>query len=143
MGKKPHSNAPVVRSPTGALAKGGGSLNPGGVPKWRREFAEAFGERCAPKAEQVLNRILDRALDIAPLEKALESEDLDTRLAAEKRISERMGQAGAAADTVLKYVLPKPKQELAVTVDDKREAFAGLTTAELAELAKRKPEPEE
>lgn len=133
----------MARTPEGKVAAGGGSLNPGGQPKWLREFRDAFGARCAPKAEAVLNRILDRALDIGDLEAAAESEDVDTRLAAEKRISERMQQAGAAADTVLKYVLPKPKQEVAVTVDDKREVFAGLTTAELAELAKQKPETEE
>ena len=133
----------MARDADGKVTAGGGSLNPGGQPKWLREFREAFGQRCAPKAEQVLNRILDRALDTSVLDAAMESEDVDTRLAAEKRISERMQQAGQAADTVLKYVLPKPKQEVAVVVDDKREAFAGLTTAQLLEMAKNKPETEE
>lgn len=142
MAKKPqvrNADAEPVRV-SGKFAPGS-SGNPGGQPKWLREFRDAFGQRCAPKAEEVLNRILDRALDIAVLEAALEDEDVNVRLAAEKRISERMGQAGSAADTVLKYVLPKPTQQVEVTVPQGAQ-FAGLSPAELLELAKQKPKEE-
>ena len=139
-GKTPESREPVVRDANGRVA-GGGSLNPGGLPKWRREFADAFGERCAPKAERVLNRILDRALNIDVLEAVLESDgSSEAKLAAEKRISDRMAQGGAAADTVLKYVLPKPTQQVEVSATPgTAAAFAGLSASQLLEIAKMKP----
>lgn len=131
----------MARAADGTVAAGGGSLNPGGQPAWVREFREAFGQRCAPKAEAVLNRILDRALDTEALDDGLEHEDVEVRLVAEKRLSERMMQAGQAADTVLKYVLPKPKQEVEVSAaPGTSAAFAGLSTEQLLELAKHKPQ---
>jgi hypothetical protein len=108
-----------VRTERGRFAKGS-SGNPQGQPQWVREFRDAFARRCAPLAEQVLHDVLSGSEPDA-------------------KVSDKVH----AADTVLKYVLPKPTQQVEVTVDDKREAFAGLTTAELAELAKQKPETEE
>lgn len=138
--KRPQDRAPVERAPDGTVVSGGGSLNPGGQPAWVREFREAFGNRCAPKAEQVLNRILDRALDTSDLDKALTDGTPEVQLKAEQAVSERLKQAGQAADTVLKYVLPKPTAPQEVTVTDKRDAFAGLTAEQLVELAKHKPQ---
>ena len=112
-------HAAPARAERGRFAKGS-SGNPQGQPQWVREFRDAFAQRCAPLAEQVLHDVLSGAEPAA-------------------KVSDKVH----AADTVLKYVLPKPKQEVEVTVDDKREAFAGLTTAQLLEMAKNKPETEE
>lgn len=97
----------------------GRSGNPGGQPKWIKAFRDAFGERCAPKAEQVLNRVLDRALNTEQLEKVLahsvQIEDAEGALKCEQALAERYRQGTAAADIALKYVLPKPKTELEVS----------------------------
>lgn len=135
--RKEQGSAP--RNPDGTFPKGV-SGNPQGQPQWVREFRDAFGQRCAPKAEQVLNRILDRALDTSDLDRALTEGEPEVQLKAEQALSERMRQAGSAADTVLKYVLPKPTQQVEVKVDGKSEAFAGLTAEQLVELAKHKPQ---
>jgi len=118
MAKNPHirnSEDGADREADGTFAKGK-SGNPGGLPKWQKEFREAFGERCAPKAERVLNRVLDRALDVEDIEKALklasDEDDATGIIRAEVALSERYKQATAAADVVLKYVLPKPKTEV-------------------------------
>lgn len=118
MAKNPHirnSEDEIARENDGTFSKGK-SGNPGGLPKWQKEFREAFGERCAPKAERVLNRVLDRALEVEDIEKALkmasEQDDATGIIRAEMALSERYKQATAAADVVLKYVLPKPKTEV-------------------------------
>lgn len=112
----PQSRNPVGRASDGTVVEGTGSLNPGGVPKWRREFAAAFGERCAPLAEQVLYNVLSGAEEGA-------------------KVSDKV----SAADVVLKYIIPKPTQQHDVSVVDKRDAFAGLSAEQLVELAKQKP----
>lgn len=106
-----------VRRPDGTFAKGV-SGNPQGQPQWVREFRDAFGKRCAPLAEQVLHDVLSGAEPDA-------------------KVSDKV----SAADTVLKYVLPKPTQQVEVTVPQGAQ-FAGYTPAELLELAKQKPKEE-
>ena len=144
MGKKrakpPQDRKPVARDENGKVTSGGGSLNPGGQPKWVREFRDAFAEGCAPKAKAVLNRILDRALDTSALDKALADGEPEVQVRAEQALAERMKQGGSAADTVLKYVLPKPAQQVEVSATPgAKAAFAGLPPEQLVELAKHKP----
>lgn len=110
-------HAPPERSADGKWVKGS-SGNSGGQPQWVREFREAFGKRCAPLAEQVLHNVLSGAEPDA-------------------KVSDKV----SAADTVLKYVLPKPTQQVEVTVPQGAQ-FAGLSPAELLELAKQKPKEE-
>lgn len=141
MAKKPQVRRAEPPTNHPGQFKPGVSGNPGGQPKWVREFRDAFGQRCAPKAEAVLNRILDRALDTSDLDKAMVDGTPEVQLEAERALSERMRQAGSAADTVLKYVLPKPTQQVEVTVPQGAQ-FAGLSPAELLELAKQKPQEE-
>lgn len=112
-----NSQGGPVRLPNGRFPPGV-TGNAAGVPQWRRDFAAAFGERCAPLAEKVLHNVLSGAEPDA-------------------KVSDKV----SAADTVLKYVLPKPTQQVEVTVPQGAQ-FAGLSPAELLELAKQKPKEE-
>ena len=124
MGKRNASDKPQVRKEQGTPVRRadgtfdkGSSGNVGGQPQWVREFRDAFGKRCAPLAEQVLHDVLSGAEPDA-------------------KVSDKV----SAADTVLKYVLPKPTQQVEVSAPPgTAAAFAGLSAAQLLEIAKMKP----
>lgn len=113
---------PVIRNERGQIQKGGGSNNPGGGKQWVRDFRKAFSQRCAPMAEEVLAKVLERALDTDMLAdgmaKAHANNNLDLVVKFERELSERYKQGAAAAETTLKYTLPPMKQEVELTGKD-------------------------
>lgn len=112
-----------VRNERGRFTPGN-SANPGGQPQWRRQFMEAFGKRCAPLAEEVLWRVLNRKDEHgAP----------DPDITTDHQLR--------AAEDVLLYVLPKPKQEVSVE-GELKSPFAGLTPQQLVAIATGKPTEE-
>lgn len=87
--KKPQSRKAVVERDEKGRVRGGGSLNPGGLPKWRRELAEALKES-AEKGANLLAEVIEDA-----------GADMQHRL-----------QASAIA---LRYTVPQPKQTVEVS----------------------------
>lgn len=93
----PAGKSVVIRREDGTVASG--TPNPGGVPKWRREFTEAFGKRCAPLAEQILFHTMSG--------RHANTGEMDDSITLDHKLS--------AATETLKYVLPKPRQEVEVS----------------------------
>lgn len=116
VGKKPQNRKPEERAPDGTFTKGN-TGNPGGQPQWRREFAEAFGKRCAPLAEAVLFRVLSG--------RGKDGKD-DPDITTDHQLR--------AAEDVLMYVVPRPKQEVDVN-NTGPGVFAGLTPEQLVAIA--------
>jgi hypothetical protein len=109
--------AEAMRRKDGTFGPGNAG-NPGGVPQWRRAFVEAFGERCAPLAEHILYS-------------AMSGKHPDTGKPDKKvTLNHRM----EAAAEVLKYVLPKPKQQVEVSGDG-TSPFSSLTPEQLVAIA--------
>lgn len=119
-GKKPQNRTPEERAPDGTFAKGN-TGNPGGQPQWRREFAEAFGKRCAPLAEEVLFRVLSG--------KGKDGKK-DPDITTDHQLR--------AAEDVLMYVVPRPKQEVDVN-NTGPSVFAGLSPEQLVAIATGNP----
>lgn len=103
---KPQSKSPEVkRDAKGRLAKGS-SGNPGGLPKWRRDLAEAL-KASAQAAANLLDEVISD-----------DNADMQHRI-----------QAAAVA---LRYTVPAPKQKVevsgGVSLDLTREELRAIAT---------------
>jgi len=87
--EKPQSRTAAVQRDAKGRIAGGGSLNPGGLPKWRKELTEALKDS-AQSAANLLERVIDD-----------EGADMQHRI-----------QAAAVA---LRYTVPTPKQQVEVS----------------------------
>lgn len=129
---KPQNSSPAEskRAPDGTILPGKGSLNPGGQPKWVKEFRDAMRDRCAPLAERHLFRVLGG-------EEPGQAEDpVYAGLTADDRTK--------AAKVVLELVLPKPKQSVRLSGDKRNPVLplGGATLEQLLALANAKPSEE-
>lgn len=100
------------RGEDGRLRPGGGSLNPGGQPKWVKEVRDSLRSRCLPLAEKHLYRVLNGDEEAASLKDKSE-----------------------AARIVLEYTVPKPKAQVRVKHSGTIAPLAGLTHEQLTALA--------
>lgn len=115
------------RQPEGRPFPKGVSGNPGGQPKWVKEFRDAMRDRCAPLAEKHLFRVLGGQ------EEGQSQDPMYDNLTADDRTK--------AAKVVLELVLPKPKQSVAVThAASKRSPLEGAVVSDLVALAKATPQ---
>lgn len=140
---------PPAHRNNGTLVPGRQSLNPSGHSKWVNEFQRVFREHLANPSKDVLEKVMNRALDTSDIDGVIakvdvtENPNLFARLESEK--NERYNQAIRAADVAMKYILPKPKEvdkpdgeaEKAVS------KLGGLSTAELLALSRKPQTPKE
>jgi len=133
----------------GGLIPGRGSLNPGGKPKWVKEFQIVFRDRLAQRAADVLERVMDRALNVEDIEKAVREAEAQNKphviASLEGALNERYKQATNAAGHALKYILPVVKMDNKPTPEEREEASAlrKLSTGELLALARKREKGEE
>jgi hypothetical protein len=108
-----------VQGSGGVTGKGfvpGKSGNPGGLPTWVKTLRDSLKE-LAPKGRQVVDRIFTRALNTEALEKIIDDGESTPEqvLKAETALQNRLALASKANEVVLGFVLPKPKQRVAVS----------------------------
>lgn len=106
----PQKPSPVERDEKGRPVQGGGSLNPGGQPKWVKEVRDALAQNCVPLAEKRLRKILEE-----------DHADPDDWI--------------KAAKVVFEFTIPKPKQDVNVT-GIPPSPFAGMTPEQLLAIAR-------
>lgn len=139
-----NSAAPSERKADGTFKPGSKSANPGGQPKWVKQFRDSLKD-IAPKGQEIIAKIYARALDTSALERIVEDGESTPEqvLRAEKQMHDRFSLAQQATAEVLKYTLPKPTTR--VKVDGKMEnPLAGMTTEQLLEWGRNlKSKPEE
>jgi len=113
------------------------------------EFQRVFREHLAHPAKNVLEKVMNRALDTSDIDAAMDQVDMTenpnlfARLESEK--NERFNQAIRAADVAMKYILPKPKEVNTPDADTEKAAskLGGLSTAELLALSRKPQTPKE
>lgn len=114
--KKPQNKRPEVeRNPDGTL-KPGSTANPGGRPKWEADLRDRLRDR-VPEAFEFLFRVVA-------------GEDVD-------EVTPDVDQRTRAAEILISYAIAKPKAEMGVEVSGES-PFAGLTAAQLIEIARAK-----
>lgn len=131
------SNPPERRTPG---FKPGQSGNPGGLPKWMKEFREHL-KGLSPRTHEVAKKILDRALRTEDLEKVINDGESapEAVLAAEKALATRMDQAHRMTAEIWSYTLTKPRAKLQLSGSIEN-PFAGMSTEEILTIAGRRPE---
>lgn len=124
----------------GGMLPGRQSLNPGGKPKWVKDFQIVFRERLAERAAAVLERVMDRALNSEDIEAKMADPATSPEAVAalDHELNERYKQATNAAGHALKYILPAVKPDSKPTQEDKDGASAlkKFTAPELLALVK-------
>lgn len=133
----------------GGMLPGRQSLNPGGKPKWVKDFQVVFRDRLAERAAAILERVMDRALDTADIDAQIEAAqnaerpEIYARLESEK--NERYKQATHAAGHALKYILPviKPAEKVSAEEKERARAWKDMTAPELLALSKLRPKDDE
>lgn len=91
--QKPQDRTAAVKRDDKGRIAGGGSLNPGGQPKWVKELRDLLQED-AGAARKLLRKVIDS-----------DREDMQHRI--------------QAASVVLRYTVPTPKVSLDVTSGDR------------------------
>lgn len=124
------------------IGKKGYTGNPGGQPKWLKEFREKL-KGLAPDTEAVARKVLGRFTDTADLQRIMDDPTAsdEAKLGAEKAIATRGDQAIRMTGEIWPYILTKPTTR--VRVEGRLEnPLSGLSTEQLLQLAGKKPEGE-
>lgn len=108
MSEGPQTSAPVVRGPGGKIGRGGGSLNPGGQPKWLRHLRKDLAAGSVEASKLLLSIIDGTAKDTHVTEGGVEI-----------AISPKLKDQLKALELWFSYMVPKPKQEVGVTTGHK------------------------
>lgn len=123
----PQTSRPVARGPDGRVRAGGGSLNPGGQPKWLRLLKKGLAAGSQDAMKMVLDALKDEAKDFTIYEGLVVEHKAHFR----DRVK--------VLELWFSHMVPKPKE--GETPADTGRAMNGWTKEDLLDLARAKPKP--